>query len=340
MLLFRMVYKFLDRFFPPDSIESYIEHKLPDNFGKNTKSVAHILSWLTTLLFLLLLYTMPVSVWVILIYFFMMEYVVRRIRERCVLAGLPERLISSNESMNGKLLIAYSVDLFRIPELYYSLIAEIANSFAKMRTSQMVILLFLIVAIPICVYLYMCGYITPLWQGILIYCVGLAISLLFLYPTVQMVFHVTELGESLKMKIMSLSGKPVKVFRYSGGRVVLGFFILFIFYLGFIVIRMNEPGLISLLMLMFCSITSLAPFDYRNRKNEDFAKIIQDSRDLIRVLNLEVGKNVFHDPDWFRGEEKFLLDCCSRYGIKPKAFQKLFREREEEVARILGATAT
>jgi hypothetical protein len=95
--------------------------------------------------------------------------------------------------------------------------------------------------------------------------------------------------------------------------------------------------------LVFCSslfvVAVLLNFLYHSQLPIFYNGLLRMMRDNIRLSEMVAKMNDEEDPDWFRGEEKFLLDCCARYGIKPEAFQKLFEEREREVARILANTS-
>ncbi len=339
-MLIRLIYKFLERLFPPDSIESYIEYKLPDYSDKRKKWVVNIFSWVIYFIILLMVIAEYASIWPVFFSIIAIEYILNRMRERYILVDLPEKLIRSNNFSNQQVLKSYSENMLGVPGYDMVMVAEIAGRFVWMRTLQMVVVIILLVMIPLFFSMYYYESVSPLWQGVIIYCVGLAIGSLTLYPTVLMEYYALNIEDLIKLKLQSISGALVNKYRITGGRIGLYILVPFVYCIGFVLIGRNEPELLFLLMLMFCGISLFAPFHYHKNKKENFRGIIEGINYLLRVVNLEVFKNVFHDPDWFRGEEKFLLECCARYGNKPEAFQKLFEEREREVARILGSTST
>ncbi|MDX1971317.1 MAG: hypothetical protein SFY68_02170 [Candidatus Sumerlaeia bacterium] len=78
--------------------------------------------------------------------------------------------------------------------------------------------------------------------------------------------------------------------------------------------------IIAILLILMAYLKSL----YRRKYRNIMRFFLHSRKDFVKVLDLVALKQVAKDPDWFRHDEKHIVQLCQRYSVDPKIFSNIF----------------
>jgi hypothetical protein len=63
---------------------------------------------------------------------------------------------------------------------------------------------------------------------------------------------------------------------------------------------------------------------YKKRYSRIMRIFLQNQRDFVKILDFVALRDVAKDPDWFRHDEKRIVQLCQRYSVDPHIFSNTF----------------
>ena len=154
---------------------------------------------------------------------------------------------------------------------------------------------------------------------------GFLIIFLMSYPlliiTKSYIFHFIAIRDSL----YGLSDA-----NYSSTHKLMLTIIIFTAYMlltivfALVLMMTNTMLVFSILGIIVSAAVTFLSYYYIRRYGAIMRFFLHSRKDFVKVLDLVALKQVAKDPDWFRHDEKRLVQLCQRYSVDPKIFSNIF----------------